>query len=253
MRKSIAVIMIAMMTIGCFALIPNLASADYQFQGLWVRVGGVITRWDTTPVYGLIGAYAAMINANGTYYEWAIVNAIWSTESRRLNNSGSPPAPENFTFSFYAAKLVETSLVGLNSSGYNFYILGKWNVVNITTSILVDENGALISFTRTFEPIVINATGGLGVFFANLWRFDLKIDGIGWLSGFLTGGGYYYKEIKICDINDDGKVDLIDLVSVAKRYRTIPGLWNYNYTMDLNYDNKIDIGDLTTVAANMES
>jgi len=252
MRKSIAVIMLAMMAISSFALIPNLASADYHFQGLWVRVGGVVTRWDTTRVFGWMGAFAAMIDANGTYYEWARAGAIWSTETRRLNYS-EPPTPENFTFSFYAAKLVETSAVRLNYSGYNFYIAGKWNVINVTTTILVDGSGALISFTQTIETMFTNATGELGVLFASWWLFDLSIDGIDLLRGFLTGGGYYYTEIKICDLDGDGEVDLIDLVKVAKRYRTIPGLWNYNQTMDLNYDNKIDIGDLTTVAANMES
>jgi len=252
MRRSIAVIMIAMMAIGSFALIPNLASADTQFQWLWVRVGGVITRWDNTSVFGWIGAYAAKINANGTYHQWARVHAIWTTEPRRLNCSEPPPAPENFTFSFYAAKLVKSSMVRLNYSGYNFYINGSWNVIKVTTTILVNGNGALISFNRTIEPIVINVTGEFRVF-ENWRRFELSIDGIDLLSGFVAIVVVKFVEIKICDVDDDGKVDLIDLVKVAKRYRTIPGLWNYNHTMDLNDDNKIDIGDLTTVAANIGS
>jgi len=254
MRRSIAVIMIAMMTIGSFALIPNLANADTQFQALWVRVGGIITRWDNTSVFGWLGACAAMINANGTYHEWARAHAIWSTEPRRLNNSGPPPAPENFTFSFYAANLTQTSMVRLNFT--HVYISGLWNVVNITTTILVDENGALISFTRTFETVVLNAPGTLFVFpnpdFG--YVFALSIEGIDVLSGIVVACKWSYLAIKICDVaGDDDKVNLIDLVKVAKSYRTVPGLRNYNYDVDFNYDHKIDIGDLTTVAANLES
>jgi len=245
--------MIAMVAMSSFAFIPNLTSADYQFQSLWVRAGGIITRWDTTRVFGWIGACAAVINANGTYHQWAKVGAIWTTEPRRFNYSG-PPTPENFTFSFYAAKLVESSIVKLNFT--HVYILGVWNVTKITTTILVDKAGALISFTRTFEPILTNATGWLFVFphptFG--YAFVLNIEGIDSLIGIIVVCKWSYFEIKICDVaRDDGKVNLWDLVKVAKSYRTVPGLWNYNHTMDLNYDNKIDMGDLTTVAANMES
>jgi len=254
MRRSIAVVMIAMMTIGSFALIPSLASADTQFQGLWVRVGGIITQWGNTSVFGRIGAYAAMINANGTYHQWARAHAIWTTETHRLNCSGPPPVPENFTFSFYAAGLVETSAIKLNFT--HVYISGLWNVIKITITILVDEAGALISFTRTFEPIVTNATGFLYVFpnpnFG--YVFVLSIEGIDMLSGIIVGCKWSYWEIKICDVaGDDDKVTLHDLVKVAKSYRTVPGLWNYNHDVDFNFDNKIDMGDLTTVAANMES
>ena len=254
MRRSIAVIMIAMMTIGGFALIPSLASADTQFQKLWVRLGGIITRWDNTSVFGWIGAYAAMINANGTYYEWAKVHAIWTTEPRRLNCSEPPATPENFTFSFYAAGLAETSAVRMNLT--HVYISGLWNVVKITITVLVDETGALISFTKTVELIVTNATGWLLVFPHPVYgyTFILSIEGIDLLMGIIVGCKWSYVEIKICDVTgDDNEVNLRDLVKVAKSYRTVPGLWNYNHDVDFNFDYKIDMGDLTTVAANMES
>jgi len=50
----------------------------------------------------------------------------------------------------------------------------------------------------------------------------------------------------------DGKVDIVDLVRVAKRYRAAPGIWIYDRMIDVNFDNIIDIGDLTTIAANIE-
>jgi len=247
--------MIAMMAMGSFALIPNLASADTVYQSLWIRVGGVITQWGTTPAFGWLGAYAALVNANGTYYGGAKVHAIWATETRRLNYS-APPTPENFTFSFYAAGLAETSMVRRNytigNTTYDLFISGLWNVINVTTTILVNGTGALISFTRTIEPVVTNATGAF-VVIDNWTHFALNITGIDLLSGLIIGGGYFFKEVKICDLNNDGKVDIVDLVKVAKSYRAVPGLWNYNHDADFNGDNQINMGDLTTVAANMES
>lgn len=249
MSKGIAVIMLAMLAMGSFSFIPSLASAGTEFEGTWVRVRGIITQWGSDPVFGWIGAHAGMVNANGTYREWARVHAIWSYDRPRLNCT--KPPTENFTISFYTARLVNTTGVALDYSGYDFYVSGLWNVANITITVLVDENGTLISFTRTFEPIVTNATGELQVFDA--WtKFELNITGIDLLKGFAMRAFITHVEIKICDMNDDGKVDLIDLVRVAKRYRTVPGCFHYNLDMDLNCDGVIDIGDLTTCAANIE-
>ena len=248
MQKGIAVIMLAMLAIGGLSFIPSSASADTQFQTLSVRMHGIITQWGPTLVFGWIGANARMVNANGTYHEWAGVHAMWSLERPRLNCSAPPT--ENFTFSFYAARLVNSSLISLNYSGYDFYISGLWDVNKITTSIYVNENGELINVTRVFEPILANATGEMRVF-SNWMRFELDINGIDLLSGFVIMYRIAYTEIRIVDINDDGKVDVIDLVRVAKAYRAVPGMPRYNVDMDFNFDFNIDIGDLTTVAANI--
>ncbi len=252
MRRSIALIMLAIVAISSFAFIPNLASADTQFQGLWLRLRGVITQWGTTPVFGWIGIHTAMVNVNNTYHEKAMVHAIWTNEPPRLNCSERPSKPENFTFTCYAAKLIETLGIKLNLTEGKLDIAGLWNVIKITTTItiIVNQNGWSISFAQTFEPVVTNATGALHVF-DHLTKFALGIEGIDLLSGFILGGIFKYVEIKLCDINDDGKVDLRELVAVARRFRTVPGLWNYNHDMDFNGDNIIDMGDLTTVAANI--
>jgi Ca2+-binding EF-hand superfamily protein len=60
-----------------------------------------------------------------------------------------------------------------------------------------------------------------------------------------------YREIKLFDLNDDGIVDIGDLVRVARRYRFTAGL-PYDIEADVNADGQIDIGDLTTIAANIE-
>lgn len=249
MKKNIATILLAILAISGFALIPSLTYADFHGQSLWIQMRGVITHSDDTPVIGFIGANARIVNINGTRHEWARVHAIWSNAPDRLNLT--KPPTENFTFVFYSARLVNTTDVALNYSGYNLFISGLWNVVKVTTTVNVGQNGALKNVTRVLEPIVIEGEGELHVF--NSWRlFELNITGIPLLTGVVNRGMFKYTEIKMCDINDDGKVDLRDLVRIAKRFNTMPGLFNYDHDMDFNENDKIDIGDLTTVAANIQ-
>jgi hypothetical protein len=115
----------------------------------------------------------------------------------------------------------------------------------------VSESGNIVSITRTLEPYVTNAEGQLRVF-AGWSRFELVINGLGMLSGHVIFSLIRYAEIKLCDIDGDGKVDLKDLVKVAKGYGKMPGLPFYSHDLDLNFDDRIDIGDLTTIAASIE-
>ena len=52
---------------------------------------------------------------------------------------------------------------------------------------------------------------------------------------------------KLGDINGDGKVDLKDLVLLAKAYGSTPGKPNWNPLCDLNHDGVIDLVDLVTL------
>jgi len=248
MKKHTTLIILAMLAISTLVLVPISVSADTYFQKLWIRMRGFITQWGPTPVFGWVGTHVKMINDNGTYHEWATVHATWSYDKPRLNCT--KPVAENFTLTYYTARLVNSSEIELNYTDYDLYISGLWNVKNITLTVLVDENGTLISFTRTITPVVTEAPGELRVFL-NWHAFELDITGIDLLKGFVVRHAIAYMEIKLCDTDGDGKVDLWDLVRVAKRYRTVPGLFNYDPNMDFNFDDKIDMGDLTTLAANM--
>lgn len=254
MKRSIAMIMLAVLAISSFSFIVNLANADTEIQGTWVRMRGVTTYWGNTTVFGFIGADVGRVNKNGTIHEWSRVHVIWSSE-RPINHTGPqpPPPPESFNCTFYAAKLIETAGIDLNVSEGTLDIAGFWNVSKITTSVNIIKNGnnILINITRTIDPVVTNATGVLHVF-DTFTKFALDITGIDVLRG-LCMTIIKHVEIKICDTNDDGKVDLFDLVKVAKRYGTKPGIWNYDHNVDFNFNDEIDIGDLTTVAANIDA
>jgi hypothetical protein len=53
-------------------------------------------------------------------------------------------------------------------------------------------------------------------------------------------------------VDGDGKVNINDLVKMAKRYKAVPGTRGYSLDFDFNGAGMIDIGDLTTLAANIE-
>lgn len=249
MRKIIAVVTLAMLVIGAIAFVPTFANADTQFDSLWAKLRGVITKWGDASYFGWLKADVHVVNINGTIREWARVDAIWSNETRRLNVTEDPVG--TFTFSFYTARLVNTSIISFNSSGFDFYVSGLWNVWRVTTTLTIDENDTLVSFTRAVEPVVSQAQGELRVP-AHTGRFELSITGIDMLSGFLWAVQIQFKEIKLFDLTGDGKVTIHDLVRVARRYGSVTGMRAYDFEMDFNLEGKVTIGDIATVATNIE-
>jgi hypothetical protein len=252
MRKMVSIVLLAVLGVSTLGFMAGTGNAaGVSIEGTWVHMRGFITQWGSKSVYGWVGAVAGMVNKSGTYYEWARAHAVWSEDVFRLNCTGPPT--ENFTFTCYGAKLVNMTDVSLE--GTSFTISGYWDVAKITVSVTVikDESGEIIkvSWEYTIEKIVENAEGQLQ---ASLTppEFVLSITGIDPLSGNVRFISVKYKEIKICDVSGDGKVNIVDLVKVAKRYRAVPGIWCFDHSMDVNFDNVIDVGDLTTIAANIE-
>ncbi len=251
MTRSIAVVMVAILAIGSLALIPNFANADTtDLSRTWVRLQGFVNEWGNDSAFGWLRANAKIVNDNGTLHEWAMVDAMWSKEIKRLNVTDDQIG--TFTFSFYTARLANASMVALNYSGYDLYIAGLWNVTKFTTTLTINATAMPMNFTfaRTKEQIVTLALGDLHV---KGLQFGLDINGIDSLSGHVRMAIIQFKEIKFFDVNSDGKVDIKDLVRVAKRYGAVTGMKNYDFDMDFNLEGKIGIGDLTTIAANIES
>lgn len=248
-------LILSMLVVSVLGYLPMLSNADMQTTGTWVLLRGAVDTWGASQVFGRMVARAGMVDVNGTSREWARVHAVWSYEPRRFNCT-EPPAPENFTLSYYTARLINTTDVSLDDPEYNLYVLGQWDVNRVSIDVIVDENGALISFTKTCIPLINNATGDLRVF-SNWMRFEIDINGIDVLSGFSVGPIIIrHVAIRIFDVtgpdgDPEGKVDIFDLVRIAHRYRTVPGMW-YDLEFDFNLDGIIDIGDLTAVAANIE-
>ncbi len=249
MRKAITGILLTFIAICTIASVPALANADTQFQTLGIRMRGVINTWGNNTAFGWTNADVKLVNNNGTLHQWAEVQALWSLDKPRLNCT--QPPTQNVTFVVYAARMTNVTTIELNSTDYNLLISGTWNVFSLTTSIYVDEFGHLLSVTKTLQPILTGASGELRV--TQTWmKFNLAITGIDTLSGLILMHRIAFVEIKLADLNDDGKVDLLDLIRIAKVYRMVPGMPGYAIEKDFNFNQQIDLGDLTTVAASID-
>ena len=76
----------------------------------------------------------------------------------------------------------------------------------------------------------------------------------GWYYNPAYPGNYFYHLWKQStlygDLNDDGVVDIYDIVTIAEAFGSIPGDPNWNPIADLVQDEVIDIFDVVTVAGN---
>jgi hypothetical protein len=250
MKKSITVIILATLMISSFSLAANAHNRYQGTQGTWLRTRGIINQWGTTPVFGFLGAYVAIINKSGTIQNFTRVNAMWSP----FNFSHA--LTDNFTFSYYTAKLVEPPQgIYLNISLGVMNITGLWNVYNITTTVTitptVNDLRGYWNVTTVCKQMLTNATGELYIN-DTLTKFELNITGINPLTGRCRT--FYLPELNICDIYGTGKVDLLTLVQAAKLYGARPGFGNYNqdaFDFDFNGQGYVGIGDLATIAANI--
>jgi hypothetical protein len=212
----------------------------------WVMMHGQIEYFGFNPAWGYCGVYAKI-------GEWAQVFAAWM------------PAKPCITtiFNFYAARLMNTTVVELNYSGSDLYIEGLWNVYNVT---FIYEPGQMPgNYTFTIELLVDHGEGTLTVN-GNWKTFTISITGIDEVGGSVKR--YIIRPLKPIPIGDicgpmgppDGTVNIYDLVHAAKAYGTTPQMperdpnfyFSYFFSMDFNFDFKIDITDLTTIAVHIE-
>ena len=222
-------------------------------QYTWVHIVGPVTDWNGTPAWGWLCAHAkisANENVSRVYLCW-----VPQMETPYFNMT---PFLTNFTFSFYAAKLVETESIQFNYQGNDFYISGLWTVLNITFTYTYHDE--CIDYEWTEQVIAENATGELKVY--DEWsKFTVSIANIGDVNGLVRFSKMSSVRVLEGDVTYDGVVNINDLVHVARRIGSTPG-WimgqmNFNLEefahVDINFDFQIDIHDLVSVATEIEA
>ena len=278
MNKKIALSLIAIIAVSSLSLAASFANAlpwmgpgpngllnrmaqarmgNGLTQKSWVRITGVITQWGTADVNGFLQTQArtAIFDTSDTK-QLAAAGAIWTKNTSRPISGVR--AKENFTYTFYAARLRNASVSELNYGDSNFFISGEWNVYNVTGNVtIITNNGEITNIHRESDTDVGKVYGELSV--TNNWKeFTLALDGYDTLYGDVTRtrtGSMMFNPFKITDSDLTSQSDVVtktDLVACAKNYRAMPGWGNYDQRMDFNNNYKIDIADLTTIAANMQ-
>jgi hypothetical protein len=271
MRKALAAVLLAIIAVAAFSLIASADARPFMnwrtynrmpgmmnrlgLQQSFVRVLGVATEWGTTDVMGALNAQSRTIVLNdSSTRQGSSATAIWTTNTSRAISAVR--AKENFTYTFYTARLVEANVSALDLDGSNLFMNGTWNVfeVNSEFTVVTNSAGDVVSFHRDQNSVALatRAYGELKV--TNSWaNFTLTINGVDPLTGVVRVQRITTRMFNPFKVTDDSGVTVTaaDLASVAKAYGAMPGWGNYDQGMDYNFDYKIDVTDLATCAANV--
>jgi hypothetical protein len=225
-----------------------------------VQVAGRVTAFGNSNASGVLNANAKITNSTGENVSEAQVT--W------VPLSGPMPvispwclagySTGNYTYSFYSAVLINTTVVALNYSGYDFYVSGLWNVLNVTFSY---SGTSYENFKTTTSYARLNATGELEVDGSTLngKNFTLSITGFKNVTGSVERFVTNAKTILVGDVLNHGVVDIFDLVYVARHMGETPGaptcggLANFEDVERacVSGDFQVSIYDLVTVATQM--
>ncbi len=252
MRKNLALILLAVLAVSTIGAAAGFANAEVStttntmmVQQSWVHLTGTIKQWGSTPVNGTISVMARTLTVSDTLARKFIgVSAVW--------NNGTLRPTGNFTYTFYATKLLNLETAKLNYQGNNFYLNGTWTVYNVTVTNTIIKNDGVTSWHRDVNAVSTTVTGQLNV--TDSWtKFTLTLQGIDPLTGSVHRALIKSMQMNICKVSDDGnpKVTIQDLQMVVKAYGAMPGMGNYDQRLDFNMHFKIDLTNLATVAANV--
>jgi hypothetical protein len=217
-----------------------------------IQVDGRVTKWAGANASGCLDADAKITNDTsvGNTSDVSVSWSLWVPSTAQP----SPYANSPWSFSFYYARLVNTTAVGLINSGNDLYVSGIWDVFNVTSK---GNEGLGPSFNQAASYVVANATG--------TFTSDLKVPGnwtltITGLSGSVTGSvtcvRTHAQRILEGDIFGTGSVTIFDLVYVARYIGATPGApqWggpsNFENVQKacVSGDFQVSIYDLITVA-----
>lgn len=273
MKRIIAVVFVAVLAVGSLGFLATAQAKPFMdwnraahgqgnmLQGIpqqnAVRLNGIITEWGETNVTGSVNAQArtVVINASDAR-QGATATAMWTDNTERPINALREA--DNFTNTFYTARLVSADVASPNVSDYAFFLNGTWNVFEVTTTftVVTDSNGNIISFDHNqhAEALATEAYGELAV--ANTGSsFTLKIGDLDQLSGTVRLHQISNRLFNPFKLGDDESVGVTqtELRNMARAYGAMPGWGNYNQNMDYNFDYQIGICDIATAAANMNA
>ena len=223
----------------------------------WVRVNGIIDQWGTTNVRGLLQTQArtALLNNSDTR-QLASASAIWTTNLSRAIQGVRDK--ENFTYTFYSARLLNASVSTLstNSPNSNYLLTGTWTVAKVTANITIitNENGTIARVLRNQDITTQKVYGELTV--TNNWsKFTLALTGMDDLTGSVYRSltrQMQFNPFKMTDDSVSNVVTRSDIKTVAQNYGAMPGWGSYDTRMDFNNNYRVDIADISTVAANVQ-
>lgn len=231
--------------------ISELTGPPVEYAYRYIQLVGRVTGYGNSSALGHLNANAKISNST-TGENVSKAHVSWAPLTGPMPHPQEQNTAVNFTYSIYAARLISTTMVALNYSGNDFYVDGTWNVVNVTFSFYGVNHE---DFQETTSYVRQNATGQLKVY-GNWVNFTLSIAGFDDVKGSVRHFVAHGRAILEGDVLGHGRVDIYDLVFVARRIGRIAGapqaggLSNFDdvESADVNFDFHVNIYDLVTVA-----
>lgn len=204
-----------------------------------VSVAGSVSTYVSDPAKGWIRFFARP-------EEWAEGWCVFTVPPMGSDEFlFDPPPPFNLTL--YVARIVNASLVKLDINGSDLSVSGFWEF-NYITNPATTYDVLLLTQNMTV------ASGQLSV--AGNWSsFTINLQGFNSIQGNITS--YYVGEVQtrpwygplFGDVNDDGKIDMRDIGTIARAFGSIFGFnLRYDFRADINFDFKVDMKDIGACA-----
>lgn len=276
MKSKFAIMLLAILAVSSFAFYSGASASPLvssttisttppimppiSIQRNSVRMFGSITEWETTPtstpVMGSITAMSGIVIGPRATTQRFAATALWTTNVTRP--IAAVRTRENFTYSFYTARLIQGNTSALDSNGNAFFLNGTWNVWSVTEAFTIRTNsttGRILSVHCNVNavPLATDAYGTLTVP-AGWNTFTLAINGVAPLTGKVVAEvtvSAVLNPFMVSPASSTATVTRSDLAAIVSAYGSMPGYGNYNINMDYTLHYKIDICDLATAAANL--
>lgn len=231
---------------------PNATASKIS---TYVLVDGGINASGTNAAVGTIQAQSRTTVGPMSTIQGFSSTAVWSTNTSRP--LATAIKRQNFTYTFYTARLINGSYSALDFNGANFYLNGTWNVWNVTETftIITDSTGNVLNVNSNQNAVKL-ANNATGEFTANAVgeNFTLAITGVMPVTGTVTFERETSRLFNPIILSQDSTTTTVtpsDLESIIGAYGAMPGFGNYDARMDYCLHYKIDICDLATAAANL--
>ncbi len=234
------------------SVMGNSMISNRLTSATWQRVIGIAQQWGDVNVNGSLQVQARTAVHNETDSKaLAQATAIWTTNLTRPIEGVRDR--ENFTYVYYVARLVNSSITSQTYENGVFTLTGTWKVANITANITVitNDDGYITRVIRTQDIKPDQATGTLTI--ADN-KFTLALDNKDPLTGSVIRSvtRSWNNPFKMAD-DSTNTITRYDVHAIGQCNGAMPGWGNYNSNMDFNNNFRVDIADISTVAANVES
>ncbi len=198
----------------------------------------------TNPIKGYFWTFGDGTNATGIVVKHTYeIPGIYRVTLTLLTPNGNPQASKTvpgliFNATFAGLDVTLTGSVNINTTTQTITAFIILNVVNTTSDQIL--------FSKTFNITIAYSTTTLPSFLL-VAPMGSQTFGLGCLVDTRSGSESFIAS-KIPDLANQGRVNIVDVATIAISFGSTPGSPNWNSNADLNDDGSVNIFDVAIAA-----